>query len=163
MKHPTRIKLYELISKGIDTTPKLADVLGEKRVNLYHHLRILEKHGLIRSTFEGDRIKKINIIVFEEKIDITTDNLEQMAIKQTQTKHETVPDSIMEPNTVVINPPRERNDLKKFQKKLKELLKIIDINVSKNLEIIQLHMILQTKESIATINSKIKELDKKKI
>ncbi len=157
MKHPTRIKLYELISKGVDTTPKLADVLGENRVNLYHHLSILEKHGLIKSTFEGDRIKKFHINEIEEKIDITPDNLDKMAIKQDY--QEIIQSSNIGPNTVIINPPRDTNDLKKFQKKLKELLKVVDVNVSKNLEFIQLHLILQSKESIATINKKIKELE----
>ena len=161
LKHPTRIKLYELISKGVDTTPKLADVLGENRVNLYHHLSILEKHGLIISTFEGDRIKKFNIIEMEEKVDITPDNLEKMAIKQDDKDHEILKNSIIEPNTVVINPPKDSNNLKKFQKKLKELLKIVDVNVSKNLDFIQLHLILQSKESRAIINKKIKELENK--
>ena len=157
LKHPTRIKLYELISKGVDTTPKLADIIGENRVNLYHHLNKLEKHGLIKSTFEGDRIKKFNIIEIEEKIDITLDNLVKMAIKQDNLNN--IPSSTVEPNTVIVNPPRDANNLKKFQKKLKELLKIVDVNVSKNLEFIQLHLVLQSKESLATINKKIKELE----
>ena len=54
--HPLRLTLLDLIKQGINTAPKMAEVLNENRMNLYHHLNYLEKSGIITSFFV-ERVK----------------------------------------------------------------------------------------------------------
>ena len=56
LSHPLRVSIFELIQKGAKTTIELEKILKENRVNLYHHLNVLEKVGLIDSYFEDDRL-----------------------------------------------------------------------------------------------------------
>ena len=47
--HPTRMKILENLQTGKKTTLELEKLTGENRVNLYHHLNLLEKESLISS------------------------------------------------------------------------------------------------------------------
>jgi DNA-binding transcriptional ArsR family regulator len=47
--HPTRISILETLQQGKKTTNELEQLIGENRVNLYHHLNILENEALIIS------------------------------------------------------------------------------------------------------------------
>ena len=47
--HPTRMKILENLQTGKKTTLELEKLTGENRVNLYHHLNLLENESLISS------------------------------------------------------------------------------------------------------------------
>lgn len=47
--HPTRMKILAQLETGKKTTTELEKLTGENRVNLYHHLNLLENELLIIS------------------------------------------------------------------------------------------------------------------
>ena len=48
LAHPLRFRLFERLIDEPRTGKQLADMLGSRPTQLYHHLRVLERSGLIR-------------------------------------------------------------------------------------------------------------------
>ena len=48
--HPTRAKIIDLLKDGKKTTGELESLIGENRINLYHHLNLLESEAIVTST-----------------------------------------------------------------------------------------------------------------
>lgn len=135
LNHPMRITLYELIREGARTAPEMAEILDENRINLYHHLSKLEDAGLIESFYREDRVKKYRISKREEKPEVKT--VEEALEKPVEFYTKT--------NTIVVFPPKDSKDRKKFRKKIKELLDIVDLNLQKSNDILQIHILSQPK------------------
>lgn len=51
--HPTRAKIIDHLMEGKRTTGDLEALIGENRINLYHHLNLLESEAVISSTIEN--------------------------------------------------------------------------------------------------------------
>ena len=137
LHHPIRISLLDLINKGIETVPDMSRILNIPRSNLYHHLSILEKEDFVEGYFLNDRIKKFKMKDSDIKLKFEPKDLED------DTKEEYKSDYLSDSNTVIVQRPnKDDKNRKKFDKKLKELLEIVKIEM-KNLELIQLHLVVQ--------------------
>lgn len=53
VSHPTRKAIVEELKEKNQTTLDLEQSLNESRYNLYHHLEVLEKQGIIEQQKEG--------------------------------------------------------------------------------------------------------------
>ena len=70
VSHPTRQAILKELKKSGKTTLELERILKESRYNLYHHLEVLKKQGIIEEKKEGKvkvyRIRKgVSPIVLE--------------------------------------------------------------------------------------------------
>jgi DNA-binding transcriptional ArsR family regulator len=59
--HPTRQAILNRLKSNSATTVDLEEETGETRYNLYHHLMVLEKNGLIRHQLKG-RVKEYKLV-----------------------------------------------------------------------------------------------------
>lgn len=60
--HPTRKRILEVLAKRKQiSTPELEKEANESRYNLYHHLEVLKKAGLVDSQIIG-RVKHFNLV-----------------------------------------------------------------------------------------------------
>ncbi|MHA2278750.1 MAG: winged helix-turn-helix domain-containing protein [Candidatus Kariarchaeaceae archaeon] len=149
LSHPLRVSIFELIQKGAKTTIEIEKILNENRVNLYHHLNVLEKSGLIESYFGQDRLKKFKI-KSEEKSQKTK---LQLNISETNLQA-----SLTDANSVVVV-PTEKNQ-KKFNSKVKELLELSDITFDKSIQIQQVHVVYQHRMISQEKESQLKQIQK---
>lgn len=138
INHPLRISLLKLIKKKINTAPDLADALGENRINLYHHLKFLEKTGLITSKFKGDRVKRYEIVD-----------------KPANIQQNIVTNPIISSNTIIISPNPKNQD--NFRKKVDELVELDGISIKKDMDIIQVQIVVQSQRTTELIESIVKE------
>lgn len=143
INHPLRISLLEFIKEGIKTTPELADALGENRINLYHHLNSLEKSGLIESYFEGDRVKRFRITTKPANIEQSLNS-----------------NPIISSNTLIISPSSKNRG--KFREKVEELVGLDGIAIEKSMDIIQVQIVIQSKETTELVQSRVKRMKSKK-
>ena len=98
---------------------------------------LLEKEGFVEGYFLNDRIKKFKMKNNIEKLKVEPEDLE------VESNEEPNSDYLSDSNTLIIQRPnREDKNRKKFDKKLKELLDIVKIEM-KNLELMQLHLVVQ--------------------
>jgi len=50
LTHPTRMKIIDSLKSGHKSTTEIESLVGENRINLYHHLNLLESENIISST-----------------------------------------------------------------------------------------------------------------
>jgi DNA-binding MarR family transcriptional regulator len=125
LSHPMRQTLYDLIRRGITTVPELAEILNENRINLYHHLKVLEDQGFISSYFGQDRTKQYKIHLAEsKKIKIPIFKKEMNLSKL-----------INEKESIILNPPENQDESIKFREKVKELLAFNEIGLPDTMDI----------------------------
>lgn len=65
--HPTRIKILSNLQSGEKSTAELESLIGENRVNLYHHLNLLEHDMVIKSEIL-DRKKVFKLLEVNKKL-----------------------------------------------------------------------------------------------
>ena len=151
LSHPLRVSIYELIQKGANTTLELEKILMENRVNLYHHLNVLEKVGLIESYFGDDRLKKFRI----KEQDVSHKTKIELNIEESE-----VESNLNESNSLVVTPTAKNK--KKFTSKVKEILDISGISMDKSIDIQQVQIIYQHKMVSELKETHLKTLLKKK-
>lgn len=151
LSHPLRVSIYELIQKGANTTIEMEKILKENRVNLYHHLNVLEKVGLIESYFGDDRLKKFRL---KDQVDSSKTKLE-LNISENE-----VENNLNEPNSVVVTPTPKNK--KKFTSKVKEILDISGISLDKSIDIQQVQIVYQHKMVSELKETQLKTIQKKK-
>lgn len=157
LNHPMRIALYDLIREGAKSAPEMAAILDENRVNLYHHLGKLEKEGLIEGYYSDDRVKKFRLVLPSEKTDVNPENYTNIQAREGEEDRENLATS----NVIMIAPPSDRRTLRKFKKNVKSILETSKYNLSDDLEIIQVQVILQPKDIAEKKQKKIEEILKK--
>ena len=160
LNHPMRITLFDLIregtlvGKGKDeglSTPEIAEILNENRINLYHHLAILETAGLIESFYFGDRMKKYRLVS-----NIPQQKLEVKINKQMELS----PEEISRTQTLILTPPQKEE--KKFRDKAKELIKLTGGTWNNDMDILQVQINWQPKNVVKYKHKQIKDLPKKR-
>lgn len=151
LSHPLRVSMYELIQKGAKTTIELEQILNENRVNLYHHLNVLEKAGLIESYFGQDRLKKFKMK--EEKVS-------QKTKLELNISDENVSANMTETNSVVVIPTAKNQ--KKFNSKVKELLELSGTTFDKSIYIQQVQVIYQHKRVSEAKETQLKRMQSSK-
>ncbi|MCE7734221.1 MAG: winged helix-turn-helix transcriptional regulator [Candidatus Heimdallarchaeota archaeon] len=149
LSHPLRVSIYELIQKGAKTTIELEKILNENRVNLYHHLNVLEKAGLIQSYFGQDRLKKFKMK--EEQVSQKTKLVLNIS-------EDNVAEKLTETNSVVVIPTTKNQ--KKFNSKVKELLELSGRTFDKSIYIQQVQVIYQHKKISEIKESQLKQMQK---
>ncbi|MHA2252774.1 MAG: winged helix-turn-helix domain-containing protein [Candidatus Kariarchaeaceae archaeon] len=160
LNHPIRLTLYNLIQEGNQTstgqeegitTPEMAEILKENRFNLYHHLGILEKAGLIESFYEGNRMKKYRLGSKKNKI-----NPKKFKIDK---KKDLSPEVISKTQTMILTPSiKEKN---KFKDKVKELIKLTNNSWDEKMDIQQIHIHWQWSDIVEYKQEQMKEIQKK--
>lgn len=150
LSHPLRVSIYELIQKGAKTTIELEKILNENRVNLYHHLNVLEKAGLIESYFGQDRLKK-----FKMKEEQTSQKTKLVL----DISEDNVADKLTEANSVVVIPTVKNQ--KKFNSKVKELLELSGRTFDKSIYIQQVQIVYQHKKVSEVKETQLKQMRKK--
>jgi DNA-binding transcriptional ArsR family regulator len=158
LNHPMRVTLYDLIcdvtlkSKNKDdgiTAPEMAEILNENRINLYHHLEILENTGLIKSFYKGNRMKK-----YRKVSEVEEEKHEKSKIGKGE---KLGPDRISKTQTMILTPPQ---DEKKFKEKVKELIKSTGANWDSDMNILQVHIHWQWKNVVAYKHKQIRQVRK---
>ncbi|MDH5403153.1 MAG: helix-turn-helix domain-containing protein [Candidatus Heimdallarchaeota archaeon] len=147
LNHPMRVSLYDLIRKGVKSAPEMAKILGEDRINLYHHLSQLEKAGLISSSYDRDRIKVYELISLESP---------EVDLFSIQNKNEG--NELIQTESKVILNPQNLKLQKKFRKKIKEILEIENIKLSDDMDIMQVQIMFQSKKSQEIKNENLEKL-----
>lgn len=152
VSHPIRQALYELIRDGTETTPEFAEILNENRLNLYHHLKVLEDAGLIESFFGSDRVKRFRLASKDKTVIV------QIPLGE----REMSPNIISEKQTIIINPPTDPKKHKQFQQKVEELLAIGETSLNPQMDISQVQVILQPKVVTQEIQKQQRAFSKKR-
>ena len=150
LSHPLRVSIYELIQKGAKTTIELEKILNENRVNLYHHLNVLEKAGLIQSYFGQDRLKKFKM---------KNEQVSHKGKLKLNISEENIPTNLTETHSVVVF-PNEKN-LKKFNSKVKELLELTGRTFDKSIYIQQVQVVYQHKKVSEVKDIQLKQMQRK--
>ena len=151
LSHPLRVSIFELIQKGAKTTIELEKILKENRVNLYHHLNVLEKVGLIESYFGDNRLKKFKV---KDQKSSSKTRLE-LNITENESDYD-----LKETNSVVVTPSIKNK--KKFTSKVKEILDISGISLDKSIDIQQVQIIYQHKKVSELKETQLKTILNKK-
>ncbi len=162
LNHPIRVMLYNLIRDGINTTPKLAVALNEDRHNLYHHLNKLEHAGLIIGYYEDNRIKKFKAIdpILSTKTKI--ENISDIPDLNSNRKSKKIlsDEYLATAESILLVPPKDNRNRKKFKKKVRELLEMSNYEMTKSLDIIQVQIILQPRKKKEQIMHHVNMLHK---
>lgn len=148
LNHPVRSSLHNLIQQGVETIHEMSDLLGENRINLYHHLSSLEKAGLVRSSFNNNRIKIYKIVNQANTQPIQ--QVDEMAILN---------DNVL--TTTIIAFPKVGKE-KEFQRKLRDLIKEATISreIMKNMNAIHIQIVFQDKQIIERKQELVKKMMK---
>ncbi|MFV2015364.1 MAG: winged helix-turn-helix domain-containing protein [Candidatus Heimdallarchaeota archaeon] len=150
LSHPLRVSIYELIQKGAKTTIELEKILNENRVNLYHHLNVLEKAGLIASYFGQDRLKKFKM---------KNEQVSHKGKLKLNISEENMVANLTETHSVVVF-PNEKN-FKKFNSKVKELLELSGRTFDKSIYIQQVQVVYQHKKVSEVKDIQLKQMQRK--
>jgi len=148
LNHPVRSSLYNLIQQGMETIQEMAELLGENRINLYHHLSSLEKAGLVASRFNNNRIKIYQIV----------NQTITQPVQQSEDK-EMLNDNVI--TTTIVAVPKLGRE-KEFQRKLRELVKEATISheITKNMNAIHIQIVFQDKQVIERKQEMVKKMMK---
>jgi len=139
LSDPLRISLFELIKQGQKTTPELAEILNENRMNLYHHLKILEKAGLIQSSYNSDRVKVYRVKEIQEEIEFD-DNI---YLQQSRSKVDSVEQAL---DTLILSPPQDQQQLKKFNELIQEAAELVNVEIPPNYELLQVQVMIERQQ-----------------
>lgn len=78
VSHPTRQGILDALREEEQTTLQLEEKLEENRYNLYHHLEVLEKQGIIeKQTQKDSKMKVYKLRKGSSPIVLALDNLPQ--------------------------------------------------------------------------------------
>ena len=150
LSHPSRIALYELIRDGINTAPQMAEVLGENRLNLYHHLAKLEQVNLIQSSYGPDRVKIYELV--DETISQQIQEASDFEKEDTTANY-----------SFILTAPRDPSKGRKnrklaFATHVQKLAELANVPLPPDIEILQVQIIAQPKSIVVKRNKMMKEI-----
>lgn len=133
LSDPLRMSLFELIKESSKTTPELAEILNENRINLYHHLEVLEKAGLIKSSYENSRAKLYSIQQTQPEI---VQQKQATTIRRKQTRSPTKNSTA----TLILSPPKDSELYEEFKQQIVQAAKLVGVSIDEKMEILQVHI-----------------------